>query len=147
MRHFEAWYPQLGSRLNAIMLRNCKEQLEYYRSDSAPYNSCVSCQAEAVETCLENAPEWRKESMAVGVGCRTEAVETRILKVEYGCCQRPAGPASNNSQSRRFKHCRNWFISATSTISSFSARGRCPSSFTNSDVRLPGPITSGLHEF
>ncbi|KAB8273842.1 hypothetical protein BDV30DRAFT_238369 [Aspergillus minisclerotigenes] len=80
MRHFEAWYPQLGSRLNAIMLRNCKEQLEYYRNDSAPYNSCVSCQAEAVETCLENAPEWLKESMAVGVGCRTEAVETCILE-------------------------------------------------------------------
>lgn len=80
MRHFEAWYPQLGSRLNAIMLRNRKEQLEYYRSDSAPYNSCVSCQEEAVETCLENAPEWIKESMAVGVGCRTEAVETCILE-------------------------------------------------------------------
>ncbi|KAE8140110.1 hypothetical protein BDV38DRAFT_280575 [Aspergillus pseudotamarii] len=80
MKHFEAWYPQLGSRLNAIMLRNCGEQLEYYRNDSTTYNSCVSCQAETVEACLENAPEWMKASMSVGVGCRTEAVETCILE-------------------------------------------------------------------
>ncbi|KAE8418853.1 hypothetical protein BDV36DRAFT_294708 [Aspergillus pseudocaelatus] len=80
MRHFETWYPQLGSRLNAIMLRNCGEQLEYYRNDSTTYNSCVSCQAETVETCLENAPEWMKASMSVGVGCRAEAVETCILE-------------------------------------------------------------------
>ena len=58
----------------------CYYAARNYRSDSAPYNSCVSCQAEAVETCLENAPEWIKESMAVGVGCRTEAVETCILE-------------------------------------------------------------------
>lgn len=31
-------------------------------------------------------------------------------KVEYGCCQRPAGPASNNSQSRRFKHCQTGLL-------------------------------------
>ncbi|KAE8163744.1 hypothetical protein BDV40DRAFT_299090 [Aspergillus tamarii] len=79
MKHFEAWYPQLGFRLNAIMLRHCGDQLEYYRNDSAPHN-CVSCQVETVETCLENAPEWMKTSMSVGVGCRTEAVETCILE-------------------------------------------------------------------
>jgi hypothetical protein len=79
MRHFEAWYPQFGSRLNAIMLANCSEQLQYYRMSDPPY-SCRGCQAASVQTCLpDGAPGWMKSNIAIGVGCLAEAVETCIL--------------------------------------------------------------------
>ncbi|KAK4042522.1 hypothetical protein C8A01DRAFT_33465 [Parachaetomium inaequale] len=79
MPHFEAWYPQFGSRLNAIMLANCSEQLQYYRMSDPPY-SCRGCKAASVQTCLpDSAPGWMKANMAIGVGCLAEAVETCIL--------------------------------------------------------------------
>jgi hypothetical protein len=79
MRHFDTWYPQFGSRLNAIMLAKCSEQLQYYQMSDPPY-SCRGCQAVTVQTCLpDGAPEWMKENIAIGVGCLAEAVETCIL--------------------------------------------------------------------
>ncbi|KAL2195123.1 hypothetical protein P885DRAFT_40913 [Corynascus similis CBS 632.67] len=79
-RHFEAWYPQFGSRLNAIMLANCSEQLQYYRMTDPPY-SCHGCEAATVQTCLPDAaPEWMRANIAIGVGCLAEAVESCILQ-------------------------------------------------------------------
>ncbi|KAH6854688.1 hypothetical protein B0I37DRAFT_349976 [Chaetomium sp. MPI-CAGE-AT-0009] len=78
MRHFEAWYPQFGSRLNTIMLTKCSEQLQYYQMSEPPY-SCRGCKAATVHTCLpDEAPEWMKANIAIGVGCLAEAVETCI---------------------------------------------------------------------
>ncbi|KAL2131282.1 hypothetical protein VTI74DRAFT_5313 [Chaetomium olivicolor] len=80
MRHFEAWYPQFGSKLNAIMLANCSELLQYYRMSDPPY-SRRGCEAATVQTCLPNdAPEWMKANIAIGAGCLAEAVETCILE-------------------------------------------------------------------
>jgi hypothetical protein len=80
MSHFEAWYPQFGPRLNAIMLANCSEQLQYYRMLDPPY-TCRGCEAQTLETCLPpNAPEWMKQNIGIGVGCLAEAVENCILQ-------------------------------------------------------------------